>query len=188
MKVLLDAGHGGWHDGKYMTPPKNGKWYNHGEFTFYEGVSNRKIAALVIDGMKARGIQYELVYHEFMDVPLQDRVKVANKLGGDLFLSIHSNAGKGKGFEVYTSIGQTKSDAIAERFVKGFETDFPEWGVRKDVLDKDGDRERDFYVLRKTKMPAVLLELLFFDEINQAKFLMSPEGMSRIAKTIVNAL
>lgn len=188
MKILLDAGHGGWHDGKYMTPPKNGKWYDHGEFIFYEGVFNRQICFLLIQEFRQRKIQHEIVYHEFMDIPLQDRVRLANKIGGDLFLSIHSNAGKGKGFEVYTSLGQTKSDAIAERFVKGFEKEFPEWGVRKDILDKDGDRERDFYVLKNTKMPAVLLELLFFDEINQARFLNTLEGQKRIVKSIINSI
>lgn len=188
MKILLDAGHGGMHDGKYWTPPKNGKWYDHGEFVFYEGESNRIIAGHVAEGFKARGFQVELVYHEYIDVPLSDRVKLANKLGGDLFLSIHSNAGKGKGFEVYTSVGQTKSDIIAEKFVKQFEKDFPEWGVRKDILDKDGDRERDFYVLRKTNMPAILLELLFFDEFNQAKFLRTKYAQRKISESIVNAL
>jgi N-acetylmuramoyl-L-alanine amidase len=188
MKILLDAGHGGFHDGKYMTPPSVGKLFDHGEFIFYEGVFNRQICFFLVQEFKAKRIEYELIHHEYLDIPLSDRVAYANRLGGDLYLSIHSNAGGGKGFEFYTSVGQTKSDQIAERFVKQFEKDFPEWGVRKDTLDKDGDRERDFYVLKKTKMPAILLELLFFDEINQARFLNTIEGQKRIAKSIINSL
>lgn len=184
MKILIDAGHGGWHDGKYMTPPKNGKWYDHKEFIFYEGVNNRIIADLLGAALKEKGIDFEFIHHEYIDISLSDRVKKANSIGGDLFISIHSNAGKGKGFEFYTTVGQTKADAFAEKFVKQFEKDFPEWGVRKDRTDGDGDRERDFYVIKHTNMPAVLMELLFFDEIAQAKFLLSDEGRDRIVKSI----
>jgi N-acetylmuramoyl-L-alanine amidase len=188
MKLILDAGHGGWANGKYQTDPRNGKLYHHPSFTFYEGVNNRMIAARLIPLLEFSGIDVVRVYHDSDDWSLSKRVRLANESGGDLYLSIHSNAGKGKGFEVYTTKGQTKSDSIAEVFANQFEKDFPEWGLRKDILDKDKDREQDFYVIKKTKMPAVLLELLFFDEENQAKFLMSVEGQIRIAESIRQSL
>ena len=45
---------------------------------------------------------------------------------------------------------------------------FPDEKYRLDYSDGDVDKEANFYVLRKTKMPAVLLEMWFFDNYNDA--------------------
>jgi N-acetylmuramoyl-L-alanine amidase len=113
---------------------------------------------------------------------------MANLTDADLYLSIHSNAGRGKGFEVFTSEGQTKSDMWADRFIKQLKKDFPEWGMRTDTTDGDEDKEENFFVLKNTKMPAVLLELLFFDEESQALFLESEIGQNRIVESLNKAI
>lgn len=188
--ILIDAGHGGMHEGKYMTDPKWGKFYKHSEdFTAYEGVTNRAIANLLMAKLKAAGIPYVQIHHDYLDTPLSGLVVNANAIKGDtIYLSIHSNAGKGKGFEVYTSRGETKSDKFAEVICNQLQKDFPEYPFRKDTRDGDSDKEEDFYVLKHTNCPAVLVELLFFDEPEQAKFLNSIQGQERLAETLFKAV
>jgi len=87
-------------------------------------------------------------------------------LGNDydfLYVSIHSNAGGGSGFEVWTSPGQTLSDRYAEIWGQELKKSFPEFPFRVDKTDGDLDKESKFWVLVHTAMPAVLGELLFFD-------------------------
>lgn len=187
---ILDAGHGGMHDGKYMTDPKWGKFYKHSEtFTAYEGVTNRAIAAKLIAKFKAAGFAYHTVYHEYLDTPLSGLVVNANSFNGPnkFFLSIHSNAGKGKGFEVYTSKGETASDVYAEVICNQLQKDFKEYPLRQDTRDGDKDKEEDFYVLKNTNCPAVLVELLFFDELDQAIYLNTEAGQERLANSLFEA-
>ena len=186
---LIDAGHGGMHEGKYMTDPKWGKFYKHPTFTAYEGVTNRKIASLLITKLEDAGIDSVQIHHDYWDTSLSGLVSMANAITGNkVYLSIHSNAGKGKGFEVFTSKGETKSDKLADVFCEHLIFDFPEYPLRQDVRDGDKDKEEDFYVLKKTNCPAVLVELLFFDEIKQAEFLNSAEGQERLANSLFKSI
>lgn len=187
---IIDAGHGGMHEGKYMTDPRWGKFYKHSEsFTAYEGVTNRLIASRLIDKLKSAGLVYHTVYHEYLDTPLSGLVVNANGINqpNRFFLSIHSNAGKGKGFEVFTSKGETQSDKYAEVICNQLQKDFPEYPLRQDVRDGDKDKEEDFYVLKHTVMPAVLVECLFFDEPEQALYLNSEHGQERISESLFKA-
>lgn len=189
MTIIIDAGHGSFYNGKYYTDKKLGKFYSFPEFTFYEGVSNRTIADLLVKKLKSAGINTITTYHEYLDWSLYERVKIANQVQGDsFFVSIHSNAGGGSGFEVYTTTGHTKSDEYAQIISSNLIADFPNWQLRKDVLDGDLDKEKDFYVLKHTKMPSVLLELLFFDEIKQAKYLNSLSGQQNIVNSIFKSI
>lgn len=190
---LIDAGHGSMHEGKYMTDPKWGKFYKHSDtFTAYEGVTNRAIASLLMVHLKGAGIPFDQIHHDYLDTPLSGLVVKANAIHNEkkncVYLSIHSNAGKGKGFEVFTSKGETKSDQMAEVFCNQLQADFPEYPLRQDTRDGDKDKEEDFYVLKYTNCPAVLVELLFFDEINQALFLNSKQGQARLANSLFEAI
>ncbi len=51
-----------------------------------------------------------------------------------------------------------------------------------------GLKEEDFYVLRKTDCPAVLVENLFFDDPTEAMFLLSNEGQQFIADMMFKAI
>ena len=85
---------------------------------------------------------------------LRKRVQIANKANADLFVSIHFNAcyGKAKGTEIYalSKVGQ---------------------GIAKEVLTEicklgfynRGVKRGNYYVLRKTTMPAILIECAFCD-------------------------
>ncbi|MEO1715750.1 MAG: N-acetylmuramoyl-L-alanine amidase [Planctomycetota bacterium] len=206
--LLLDYGHGGLVDGKYQT---NGKYYtflNSDEpLTVYEGVVQRAIAAQLIGLLLDAGVRvFDVVlgaeWHraptwqelEQYDVPLRTRVDRANRHPDGLYLSLHSNAvgnvnqGKGRsarGVEMYTSKGQTGADAVADSLIGAFRKRFAEHKLpirRGDWRDGDVDMEQNFYVLRKTLMPAVLGEVGFFTNILDASILVSEEGQRAIAE------
>ena len=188
---IIDAGHGGISPkGVYTTAPS--KQCQFTEFLICEGVINRLIAIEVRQELATRGIDYIVVNDEWEDTPLFQRVNRADNIfkkhKNAVYLSVHSNAGGGSGFEIFTSPGQTKSDKIANVFCEVYKKHFPEFKFRKDLSDGDWDRESDFYVLRKTDCPALLVENLFFDNKQEAEFLMSTEGQKRISGCIVDAI
>ena len=80
------------------------------------------------------------------------------------------------GWSVYTSEGETKSDLIASVLLDKATAEFPDEKMR-------GTKEEDFYVLRKTVMPAILSENFFMtNSDNCHKYLLSEDGRDRIAK------
>ncbi|MDC8006029.1 N-acetylmuramoyl-L-alanine amidase [Aureisphaera galaxeae] len=189
MIVLLDNGHGGLINGDYQTPGKRQDWGNGN--VIYEGEFNRAIVNGIIEQLTRLDIAYVNLAPEYWDVRLETRVKRANKYPASksFYLSVHSNAGGGNGCEFFTSPGNTKSDKIATIFGEEYKKEFPNRKLRTDFSDGDLDKERRFYVLTKTKMPAVLTENFFMD--NREEFdhiLMTREGRSRIVDYHVKAI
>lgn len=115
-----------------------------------------------------------------------------------VYISVHVNAagadGKWKtarGWSVYTSPGKTKSDTLATLLYNEAKTILPpdsKYYVRSDFSDGDADYEANFYVLTKTKCPAVLTENLFQDNKEDVAFLTSPEGKKKIVDIHVNGI
>lgn len=189
---VLDAGHSGVDkNGKYLTAPAKMFTFPDG-VTVYEGVINRKIAEIVYLTLEKKQIDFALVYDDVEDTPLSQRVMTADNVYRKdkraVYLSIHSNAGGGSGFEIFTSPGQTKSDKIANIFCEIYIKNFSQFPFRADKSDGDADKEADFYVLRKTDCPALLVENLFFDNRKDANFLLSEAGQRQIADCIVEAI
>ncbi len=197
-KWLLDAGHGGLTpEGVYTTAPAKMHIFADG-LTFYEGVNNRTIVEKLSDLLIEARIDHAMVHDPEHDTPLRERVFRANHLFAKdkrcIYLSIHSDAmpegahGKGSGFAVYTSKGETRSDAIGKIFSAVYARELKEFKSREDRSDGDADKEEDFYVLRKTDCPALLVENLFFDNRREAEFLLSDAGQGRIAMTLFEAI
>lgn len=189
MLVLLDNGHGGLINGVYQTAGKQKDWGEHG--IFYEGEFNRAIVNGIIEALTRLKIPYVTIAPEYRDVTLRTRVNRANVYNSNhaFLLSIHSNAGGGSGFEVFTTPGETRSDPIATIFGHAFKAEFPKQTLREDYTDGDLDKERRFYILRKTNMPAILTENFFMDNIKDFQsFLNTREGRQRIINFHVNAI
>ena len=190
MLILIDPGHGIDTPGKRSPDGK-----------FLEYLWNRQIADLLLDRFIIMGIDASLVVTETNDISLSTRVqrvnKVCSKVGASnvILLSIHSNAtGDGskwmsaQGWSCYTSKGDTKSDVIAECLYDAFETEFADRKIRKDMSDGDRDWEENFYVLQKSKCPAVLLENFFYDNRDECTWLLKNETKERIADAIVKGI
>lgn len=181
IKVILDNGHGKETNGK-----RSPIWADGTQLFEYE--FNRDIVKRIAKKLQALNIPYHILVSEIVDISLGERVRRANRLHKEsncFLVSVHGNAGGGKGWEVWTSKGKTKSDAIAEIFAKEAQKHFK---VRVDMTDGDMDKESDFYILKHTTCPAILTENLFFDTESDCKIMMSEEGRELIADIHVNAI
>lgn len=196
-KWLLDPGHGGMKDGTYTSAPAKMHTFDDG-LVFYEGVNNRAIVKKLIPMLEEACIDFALMPDPIFDTPLSMRVLLANLIQARnnrcIYLSIHSDAmpdgahGLGSGLSVFTSNGQTRSDKIADIFCDVYRRELSQFRFREDRSDQDPDKEADFYVLRKTHCPALLIENLFFDNRREAEFLLSAEGQQQIAETLFKAI
>lgn len=190
MKILIDPGHG------IDTPGKRSP-----DGLFREYLWNRQVADLILEGLLSAGVDASLVVTETNDVSLKNRVNrvntICNRLGASnvLLVSIHANAaGNGsawmnaKGWSCYTSRGNTKSDQVAECLYDAFEEEFQDRKIRKDMSDGDRDWEENFYVLQKSKCPAVLLENFFYDNREECAWMLQDETKRRIADAVVKGI
>jgi len=183
---IIDNGHGGVIDGVYQTGGKRAKF---GKEHIYEGEFNRQVSEKVCEMLEDLAIDYNLLVPEESDISLSTRVERANhihKENSSVLISIHANAGGGTGFEIFTSKGQTESDIIATQVFRAFENAFPLLKARTDKSDGDSDKEAQFYILKKTSCPAILVECAFMDTYEpDFKLLTSIEGVIRFAEAIV---
>jgi N-acetylmuramoyl-L-alanine amidase len=206
MKTLfLDAGHGAIDPktGKYTTAPSKMWTHSKGKFhqgsIFLEGVSNRAFCDEIFKEGISKGINIVKVYHDWQDNSLNSRSTLANTyhstISEGIFLSMHSNAinkqDGASGFSIWTSPGTSASDALATAIWNGVSEDVSKkWDIRMMSQKSDGDvdYEAKFAVLVNTKMPAVLLENLFFDNYNDSVKLMNPEYRIDMAKSIIKSI
>jgi len=102
---------------------------------------------------------------------LAQRVSKANEGHADLFVSIHMNAGGGNGTEVW--IGSESGRYIGEKVVQSIaELGFRNRGVK--LQGKDG---KGLYVLKHTRMTAILVEGCFVDSKSDMERY-DPDGMA----------
>lgn len=186
---ILDPGHGGIdpNTGNYVTSGKRSPIWDDGSI-YYEGVGNRDIVDKILDLCLDEGILAIDVVNSWQDIPLKERVRRANVLYNHskrcIYVSVHSNGfskESAHGYSVYTSPGQTKSDRYADILLSYMQHEFPDHKLRKDMSDSDLDKEAAFYVLRKTKMPAILSENFFMTNRKECELLLTDEFRQRIA-------
>lgn len=181
---LLDNGHGGIIDGVYQTAGKRSPEIPPG---VYEGVANRNIVNRIIDYCEDNKISYANLVTENEDVSLSERVRRANNIHSRyrncIYVSVHCNAaGNGKwnsanGIETFYRTPSNKKIADAIQVSLIDETDARNRGVKKG----------NFFVLRKTTMPAVLTECGFMTNKNEAQLLASEDYVDKLAFAIARA-
>ena len=166
MKIAIDLGHGVGQDrgaAKFITE---------------EEIIN-SVGGLVINKLKVLG-------HEVIEVrptsatsvsnSLVQRVQKANNNNVELYVSIHANAGGGKGTEVFTYRGQEKEKArnVLNNIVQ---LGFTNRGIKGSNL----------YVINNTNMEAMLIEVCFVDTQSDVD-LYNSLGAEKIADAIVKGL
>ena len=122
-------------------------------------------------------------------ISLSNRTKLAKALKADLFVSLHCNHSDNpdaKGIEVYALRKQ-------ERFSK--ESVFAGYKIERALCKTIGYESRgvkfaNFQVLRETTeyCPAILMELGFLSNIDEAQYLMRKENVLAIALSILKKL
>lgn len=187
---LIDEGHGGVINGIPQTAGKRSEDPVKG--TFYEGVSNRRLGERLFKKLQRNCINYLDIVPDDQDMTLGERVRIANAkhtARDCIYLSIHSDGfhiESASGWSAFTYHGQTKSDNVATILYKHAK----EAGVklRTDFSDGDPDKEANFYVLRETTMPAVLIENLFMTNKKDRAFLESEEGQETLVNIIFKTI
>lgn len=201
-QLIIEAGH------TLVTPGKQSPDYPDGELPLKETLYCRELVRDIEDRLIDEDIDfYDITYSLNRKDSLKTRVQNANNIFAALrkvnvkkkflYLSVHCNAsGDGtkwmdaRGWSIWTCKGQTRADAAATIIWEEANKILPTLGqnVRKDFSDKDPDYESDFYVLKNTKMPAVLTENMFQDNKEDVKFLLSEEGRKALVDVHVNGI
>lgn len=188
MKIILDPAHGN------ETP---GKRSPDGLFREYKW--SREIINRIAGKLKDKNIDYGITVCEDTEPGLKERVRRTNKISSGVndnavFISIHCNASgdgsawmKARGFSIWTSRGKTRADEYAEILYNEFDKTFPDIRLRSDYSDGDPDYESNFAVLM-CRVPAVLLEVLFQDNKEDAEILQSEEFKENFCECILNAV
>jgi N-acetylmuramoyl-L-alanine amidase len=163
--VVIDAGHGGFDRGGIpgqRVPEK----------TMTLNVAQRLKAVLT-----AYGYRVVMTRDSDLFVPLGTRVAIANSYRDAIFVCIHFNAarrGSANGIETYFYSSQSLPLASAIHYYVAGGAPTPNRGVRR----------RGFYVLRKTTIPAVLVECGFLTNATEANYAQSSDYQQKLAEEI----
>ena len=184
---LLDPGHGGLINGAYQTRGKRSPPFDDG-YVLYEGEFNRDVARRIKEACDKEGIECEDIVNSQHDVSLATRVSRANtRHAGDprcIYISIHANAfGDGLSFNsahgvsVFHYMVSKEGKKLATCLLKHLvgETGLKSRGVQANM------EWANFYVLRKTQMPAVLSENGFMTNLKDAEKLREDAFRQRVA-------
>lgn len=178
-RLCLDPGHGGSDNGAV------------GPTGLLESQVALHVARYVRRGFLDSGWDVFCTRSSDKFVSLPSRCNIANSNHADLFLSIHANAFSNEmahGYEVWTSVGQTAADPIAERIFESIGGAFPNLAPRYDKTDGDSDFETGFAVLRGTNMAAVLVEIAFISNPIEERWLRDVGWKMRMAGSIVSGV
>lgn len=166
VKIFLDAGHGGHDPGAVFGQ-------------LQEKQLTLKLATFIRQALRKEAPYMTIKMSRTTDqsISLAERVRLANEWKADLFISLHVNSGGGTGYEdfIHSSLNeQTQTAKIRNIF---------HWEVTKhNGLRNRGKKRANFYVLRETKMPAILTENGFIDSAQDRKFLQSNRWMKKVAQ------
>lgn len=179
--IALDDGHGMNTPGK-RTPPLTKDLYIDGKLVrkkgevIKENEFNRAVVKYLAEALKRCGFDVLLVAPTDEDTPLATRVSRANNANADAYVSKHYNAlgsrwqTKAKGLVTIIHYNhQSKTKVLAnnvheELWKLHSNHNCTNYGVRTDT-DISG---YSLYVLRNTKMPAILTESGFMDNMTEA--------------------
>ncbi len=167
--VVLDAGHGGVQSG-----------------CEFDGVLEKDITLavtmLAAEKLRAEGVTVILTREDDTDVSLDERCRIANNVGADLFVSIHCNSytedTSVSGFEGYYHNG-TKGQRLAEYILAAANA----LGVKTRHV-----KDANYQVIRDTTMPAALMEIGFLSNPAERARLQTEDYQTTIAQAIADGV
>ena len=170
LTVAIDPGHGGLDVGAI------------GRGGLQEKNVNLPIALAVASQLQQQGVQTVLTRPSDRDVSLESRVIQAEEANASIFVSIHANAislsrPEVNGLETYYyQSGQRLAQSIHNSILR-----------RLNIRDR-GVRQAGFYVLRKTSMPAVLVEVGFVTGQEDSRNLSNSTYRQKMAEAIADGI
>lgn len=211
--IIMNYGHSKSTPGKrsplYTTLSKDEQKYfaqfpEFGKDRYYEYLSNRVIGRQITSSLRERGWnvdEIEQVGANGLTEINNATSKLVQKYGAAncVFISVHSNAApakdggwaNAKGWCIYTTKGQDKSDKLADCIYKYADEYFVKQdkrNIRKNMTDGDPDQEENFSVIwhaKKLGVAGVLTESFFYNDKDDLKYLVSKQGQNSIVRTHV---
>lgn len=179
VKVFIDKGHGGNDPGAV-----NGSIH---EADLVDSIGNYLVAEL----KKYANVETKVGPRPSGTTGTQrlaPRPEAANAWGANLFVSLHINAGGGTGGETLHSLN---ASAESIRIAGIVNTELAALNKSKGLPDR-GVKRQDVHVLRKSNMPAILVEFAFIDRASDIALLKTEayrkECAQVVAAGIVKAL
>lgn len=170
--VVVDAGHGG------SDPGATGNGLREKDI-------NLSVSLKLENELKKLGYNVVMTRRTDVFIELGNRAPVANNINADIFVSIHANSfhdSTARGIETYSFPGSTQGAVLANSIHNEMIKDNTLFTANR------GLKTANFQVLRETNMPAVLLELGFVSNAQDAQILRTRQDdfAKAIAKGIDN--
>ena len=195
-KVIVDPGHGGQDTG------------SEGSSDLLEKNVTLALAKKLVTALEETGeFRAELTRTDDQAVSLDDRAGLANHNHGDLFVSLHLGttfAPDPTGFSIYYWSPTTASPTAtpSSNTVKSWDQEHePYWEksrmlaslMKEELLwsipwASGGVLAADIYLLRRTRMPAVMLELGSLKHLEEAAQLQKPAFQEAVAKAVTQGI
>lgn len=169
MKIVLDAGHGGNDPGAVGG-------------NLFEKDVNIAVVKKLETKLKAAGADVYLTRKGDEYVTLPERVRMAESVKADLFLSVHANSyssSSAHGAEVLYK--QTNSKRLAEILA-------PLIAQAGGITNRGIKHRNDLYILNNQSRPTVLLELAFISNPQERELLFNPTYQNKVAEAIVKGI
>ncbi|WP_322905825.1 N-acetylmuramoyl-L-alanine amidase family protein [Paenibacillus campi] len=169
--VVIDPGHGGLDSGAVSLNKRFEK-----DFTLAVGL---KIQALL---QQDPNIDFVLTRSDDTYPTLPDRVKLANNLHADVFVSIHGNSTTSKVSPSGTEIYYTRPQSL------DFAKVIHDHVVQALGLPDRGIHAKSLHVTRETTMPAVLIEAGYLSNAGDEALMYTDEFQQKLAQAVVDAI
>lgn len=167
MKIFIDAGH---NDSKVDTGAA-GNGLKEQDITFaMSTLLAERLKAVGVDVMISRKNKTDILGTD-LNSSLSARARMANQWGADLFISIHCNSFisiSANGTETYTYSKTSKAYELSKNICNSIS--------KKLGTYNRGAKTASFVVLKKTAMPAILVETAFISNAPDAQKLKDRQG------------
>ncbi len=171
--VVIDPGHGGPDPGAI------------GIGGIREADVVLEVSKIVENLLTDKGVKVRLTRKNEVDLDLPPRVSFANNTDADIFVSIHANASRGKRRDI---------NGLETFYFRGWRGRLLAKKIQKQILRVSpgspdrGVKQGRFYVIKNTRMPAVLVEIGFLTGRLDARRLEKTTHRKRLAYAIAKGI
>ena len=171
--VVIDPGHGGQDPGAI------------GIGGIRETDVVLEVSKIVEKLLSEKGVKVSLTRGNEVDLDLSPRVSLANKINADIFVSIHANASRGKRRDI---------NGLETFYYRGWRGRLLAKKIQKQILRVSpgspdrGVKQGRYYVIKNTRMPAVLVEIGFLTGRLDARRLEKITHRKRLAYAITKGI
>ena len=144
-----------------------------------------EVSQIVKKILSEKGVKVRLTRKSELDLDLPPRVSIANRSDADIFVSIHANASRGKRKDI---------NGLETFYYRGWRGRLLAKRIQKQILRVSpgspdrGVKQGRYYVIKNTRMPAVLVEIGFLTGRLDARRLEKTAHRKRIAYAIAKGI